>query len=401
MYRGTLMQGRKIAFAAVVVLLPLFSAAQQNKVFYAIGSAEHSSADSHVNVRLYKVNSTDLQVLRSLSVEKKTPGYSSGSVWMQSGMLTAKHDSIILTDSDPGNPMIMRVSTTRLAVANQIDLSSLHIRAAECADHIFVHPMTRLVYFSCDAGSNGNGFAILNVEKSSIVGDYPDLPPIPKWWPNLDLFKPQFSYDYGSNRLYVFGGDVVVLDPENHPVNYIRAREIAAGSKRPTGKFGYTIKSVAVLPNGNLVILVTDAETPTLAIYDPHQRKVLVHWTETHKYQKLETYTDQRTGNPFEKRVERIAQLRLGPVLSHDGSRLFAMSEGDITLWDSQTLQELARFEAPEPPAETQCFYAAPDGRGMWFLSKTGTVYRLDDQTGKVIEKVRLALRPLSLVRER
>src|SRR5207249_3691121 len=205
-----------------------------------------------------------------------------------------------------------------------------------CADHIFVHPVTGLVYFSCDSGSHGNGFAILNAEKSSIAGDFPDLPPTPTRWPNLDLFKPQFSYDYRSNKLYVFGGDVIVLDPLNHPVDYVRARELAVASKLQPGRFAYTIKSVAVLPNGTLAILVTDAQTPTLAIYDPHQRRVLSHWTETHKYQKLETHTDQRTGKPFEKRVQSIAQLRLGPIPSRDGSRLFAMSEGDITVWDSQ-----------------------------------------------------------------
>lgn len=221
----------------------------------------------------------------------------------------------------------MRVSAAGLALENQIDLSSLHIHAAECADHIFVHPVTGLVYFSCDFGSNGNGFAILNVEKSSITEDFRGLPPTPSRWPDLDLFKPQFSYDYQSNRLYVFGGDVIVLDSQNHPVDYIRARELAVASKLKTGRFAYTIKSVAILPNGTLAILVTDAQTPTLAIYDPHQRKVLSHWTETHKYQRLETHTDQRTGKPFEKRVESIAQLRLGPLPLHDGSRLFAMSE--------------------------------------------------------------------------
>lgn len=396
------MRGCKIAFAMLAALLPLLSAAQQqSKVFYTIGSAEHCSADSPSDVRLYEVDSTNLQIVRSLSVERETPGYGSGKVWMQSGMLTAKHDSIILTDSEPGSSRMMRVSAVGLAVEKQIDLSSLHIRAAECADHVFVHPVTELVYFSCDSGSNGNGFAILNMEKSSIAGDFRDLPPTPTRWPNLDLFKPQFSYDYQSNKLYVFGGDVIVLDPQDHPVDYIRARELAVASKLQPGRFAYTIKNVAVLPNGTLAILVTYAQTPTLVIYDPHQRRVLSHWTETHKYQKLETHTDQRTGKPFEKRVESIAQLRLGPVPSRDGSRLFAMSEGDITMWDSQTLQELARFEAPESPAETECFYAAPDGHGMWFISKAGTVYRLDGQTGKVTETIKLSLRLFSLIRER
>lgn len=128
---------------------------------------------------------------------------------------------------------------------------------------------------------------------------------------------------------------------------------------------------------------------------------MLSHWTETHRSQKLETHTDRRTGKPFERRVESIAQLRLGPVPSRDGSRLFAISEGDITVWDSQTLHEVARFEAPELPAEAECFYVAPDGRGMWFISKRGTVYRLDSEIGKVTERVNLPLRPFSLIRER
>lgn len=103
----------------------------------------------------------------------------------------------------------------------------------------------------------------------STVGDFGDFPPTPSGWPNLDLFKPQFSYDYQSDRLYVFGGDVIVLNSQNHPVDYIRARELAGASKLELGRYAYSIENVAVLPNGSLAVLVTDAQTPTLVIYDP------------------------------------------------------------------------------------------------------------------------------------
>lgn len=171
MHGKALLRGGKIAFVRLAALLPLSSVAQQqqNNVFYTIGSAERWSADSPSDVRLYEADSKNVQIVRSLSIERETPGYASGKVWMQSGMLSAKHDSIILTDSEPGSSRMMRVSAAALGIENQIDLSRLHIRAAECADHIFVHPVTGFVYFSCDSGSNGNGFAILNVEKSAVV----------------------------------------------------------------------------------------------------------------------------------------------------------------------------------------------------------------------------------------
>ncbi len=77
------------------------------------------------------------------------------------------------------------------------------------------------------------------------------------------------------------------------------------------------------------------------------------------------------------------------------------MSEGDVILWDSNTLEELDRFDAPEPSCGTQgCFSPAPDGRGMWFVGKSGKVYRLDDHTGRLIEEVKLPFRIINLIRE-
>jgi outer membrane protein assembly factor BamB len=153
---------------------------------------------------------------------------------------------------------------------------------------------------------------------------------------------------------------------------------------------------MALLPNGNLVLLLTSGDVPRLTLYDPANRKVLQAWTETHKYPSTETYVDNTS-----KEVQRIAVLRDGPVPSRDGSRLFAMSEGDVILWDSSTLEELDRFDAPEVARGTEgCFYPAPDGRGMWFLGQSGKVYRLDDHTGKLLEEVKLPFHLISLIRE-
>jgi hypothetical protein len=36
----------------------------------------------------------------------------------------------------------------------------------------------------------------------------------------------------------------------------------------------------------------------------------------------------------------------------------------------------------------------------MWFVGESGKVYRLDDQTGKLIEEVKLPFRLINLIRE-
>jgi hypothetical protein len=161
------------------------------------------------------------------------------------------------------------------------------------------------------------------------------------------------------------------------------------------------IEKMAELAEGKLALLVSDGHTPTLLLYNPLGRKVLQHWTETQKYTEMETYTDSQTGRPSERSVQKIAHLYDGPVPSRDGSHLFAISEGDLILWDSSTLEELDRFAAPEPPDRTdRHIYPAPDGRGMWFVGKGGKVYRLDDHTGKVIEEVKLPFHLSTLIRE-
>jgi hypothetical protein len=47
-----------------------------------------------------------------------------------------------------------------------------------------------------------------------------------------------------------------------------------------------------------------------------------------------------------------------------------------------------------------ECFFLAPDGKGMWFVGQSGKVYRLDDHTGRHIEEVKLPFCLINLIRE-
>jgi hypothetical protein len=367
--------------------------AAQEHVFYALGSPESASKE----VRLYEVDSATLQVVRSLSVQRQTPN--GETVNMTSGMLTGTRDAILLTDGQLQSSSLLRVSAPALESKGQWAMKDFQIQGAMCLDHLFVHPVTSLAYFSCDTGSGGNGFVILDTSRPVVAGDFPHEPPVPSFWPHLSLFRPAFVYASNSKRLFLVGKNVLALDSENHAVDYISVREIAKSANIATVR---EIDNLVVLANGNLVLLTDKHRSPALILYDPVARKVLQHWTETQKYSEKEGYTDSRTGKNEERVVQKIARIRCGPVASLDGSRLFAVSEGDIVLWDANTLEELTRFEAPETPDSNSgdCFHPAPDGRGLWYLGQSGKVYRLDDRTGKFIEEVNLPFHVISIIRE-
>lgn len=383
---------RTLVMAAVFAAMPKGIAAQEH-LFYAFGSPESASKD----VRLYEVDSVRLQVVRSLSVQRQTPN--GETVNMTSGMLTGTRDAILLTDGQLQSSSLLRVSAPALESKGQWAMKDFQIQGAMCLDHVFVHPVTSLAYFSCDTGSGGNGFVILDTSRPVVAGDFPHEPPVPSSWPHLSLFRPAFVYAPNSKRLYLVGKNVLALDSENHAVDYISVREIAKSANIATVR---EIDNLVVLANGNLVLLTDKHRSPALILYDAVAQKVLQHWTETQKYSEKESYTDSRTGKNEERLVQKIARIRCGPVGSRDGSRLFAVSEGDIVLWDANTLEELSRFDAPEPPDSNsgECFHPAPDGRGLWYLGQSGKVYRLDDRTGKFIEEVKLPFHLISLIRE-
>jgi len=384
---------RTLIMAAVFAAAMPMGIAAQEHVFYALGTPESAGKD----VRLYEVDSATLQVARSLSVERQTPG--GETVSMTSGMLTGTRDGILLTDSQLQSSSLLRVSAPALESKGQWAMKDFQIAGAMCLDHVFVHPVTGLAYFSCDTGSGGNGFVIIDTARPAVAGDFPNEPPIPSSWPHLSLFRPTFVYAPNSKRLYLVGKNVLALNTENHAVDYISVRELAKNANLATVR---EIDNLVVLANGNLVLLTDKYRSPALILYDPNARKVLQNWTETQKYGEKESYTDSRTGKNEERIVQKLARILCGPVASRDGSRLLAVSEGDIVSWDANTLEELGRFDAPEPPDSDsgECFHPAPDGRGTWYLGQRGKVYRLDDRTGKFIEEVKWPFRLISLIRE-
>ena len=384
---------RTLVMAAVFAAAMTRGIAAQERVFYALGSPESASKD----VRLYEVDSATLQVVRSLSVQRQT--HSGETLSMTSGMLTGARDAILLTDAQLQSSSLLRVSAPALESKGQWAMKDFQIQGAMCLDHIFVHPVTSLAYFSCDTGRGGNGFVILDTSTPAVAGDFPDAPPVLSSWPRLSLFRPVFVYAPNSKRLYLVGKNVVALDARNQAVDYISVREIAKSANIASVR---EIDNLVVLANGNLVLLTDKQRSPALILYNPDARKVLQHWTETQKYGEKESYTDSRTGKNEERLVQKIARIRCCPVASRDGSRLFAVSEGDIVSWDANTFDELTRFAAPEPLDGDggECFHSAPDSRGTWYLGQNGKVYRLDDRTGKLIEEVKLPFHLISLIRE-
>lgn len=80
-------------------------------------------------------------------------------------------------------------------------------------------------------------------------------------------------------------------------------------------------------------------------------------------------------------------------ALSRDGLRLFASTSttaGPGVVIDTHTLAVLQTPSFPEPAAQ---LVPAPDGHGMWLIAESGNVYRLDEQTGNVVEQVDLPIR--------
>jgi hypothetical protein len=135
-------------FAIFAMLVPLVAFAQQPQVFYAVGSDGQSKSNA-----LYEVDRAIFRAVRSVDV---------GSA--QSGMLSANGRMIVLGDGEFADSTLLQVSAPELVIKNQLDLDTLKVRGADCFDHIFVHPVTNLAYFSCDfgRGETGSSFWILS-----------------------------------------------------------------------------------------------------------------------------------------------------------------------------------------------------------------------------------------------
>ncbi|MGH9738248.1 MAG: hypothetical protein ACRD4X_06625 [Candidatus Acidiferrales bacterium] len=322
-------------------------------------------------------------------------------------MLTGNRDAILLTDAKLRNSTLDRFSAPGLTLYSQMDMGSFDVRGVNCLDHIFVHPVSGLAYFSCDYGSGGDGFVVLDTLQKRVVADYLNGPPLPPSWPKLSILVPRFVYDADARNLFAVGRDAVGLDLQNRPEGYIRAYDVAkaagfnvapifiASIKRSYPP-GYRLDRLVVVPKGNLVLLMHNSFTPVLILYRYATHTVLRTWSQTDNPIGTESGSDRQAHD--------FSRLYCGPTASRNGSRLFAMSGGDIVVWDSSTLQRLSRIPAPEylnsGAYSDQCFAPAPDARGMWFFGKSGKIYRLDDHTGELLGEVKLPFHLISLIRE-
>src|SRR5258708_19582741 len=179
------------------MLFPMLAFEQQAQVFYVIAS-DGQSKDS----KLYEVNRATLSAVRSLDV---------GTA--QSGMLSENGQIIVLADGEFLDSTLWRVSAPDLAIKNQLSMEALKVRGTECFNHTFVHPVTGLAYFSCDFGSRGNGFVILDTLKQAVVPDFPHSPQLPAGWPRLSLSLPQFVYSPKPQKLYFISAHLLFPHP--------------------------------------------------------------------------------------------------------------------------------------------------------------------------------------------
>ncbi len=373
---------RRISLVLIASFLVAASLPAQQQVFYAIGAAQYIPRDPqnpwrnpYRDVRLYEVDAATLRVVRSVSVEKDTPGYGSGKLWMTTGMLTGKRDTIVLSDGELRSSTLMRLAVPDLVVQGQTEIGD--VRASECLDHIFVHPITGLAYFSCDLGSHGNGFVVLNTDKHAVVADLPDGPVLPRGWPRLFLYRPQFVYSSKDQRLYLCGQNVVVLDPQNRAIDYILARDVAQSAGfdvdlKRSFRIAYNIDKMAMLPDGNLVLVMNAHNTPTYF----HRRPVGKACSENLP---ISPWAGAYTGWFACVCHGRRGRSRLGQ--QH--------IRGTRSLGGPGTARQRRRM-----------FFSGARWARNVVRGPSGNVYRLDDHTGKLIERVKLPFSVINLVRE-
>jgi hypothetical protein len=347
-------------------------------------------------------------------------GNSSIGTWQSEspgvGMMTGDRKSIILVDDgDEDRSTLLRVSIPEFKIQSRMDIPTTDMPTdpdgnhVPCLDHIFVHPDTGRTYFSCELSGRTlpAQFEVDPFHSKVVEGGLPKNS------------ATTFQYDHKSQLLYL--NDGTILDSQGRRAGRIDGVQIPGQPK------SYGINDMALLPNGNVVLinhtLGLGVASSKLFLYDPSAHRVLATWAEDR------TYSAEVLGRAQGKNYQQKASVQLPflvrdiPVPSRDGSHLFGIEEtwgryagstpppdGGV-IWDSRTLQILRRWPLPEAPSTEcsrvgtgsgliACFAPAPDGRGMWYFGKSGKIYRLDDHTGDLIEEVKLPFHFISLIRE-
>lgn len=253
-----------------------------------------------------------------------------------------------------GDATVFVLDADRLVLRERFAVAS---RAFPWAGAIFAHPQSGLLYLARVGGSSPREVAIVDPRGRKLL----------KVLKLEGITTNGFAYDATRDRLYVTAAPPAILDPQRQRITgYIRL---------PTS---HSVFEMLFLPGEGRLLMPADTEDPSayrgtrpvLYVYDPGQDRV----------------------------VRRSAALDLrnlvGVALSQDGTRLFAVTSrggepGTAVVIDVRSLTVLHTLTFEEPIGG---FRPSPDGRGMWLTAKSG-VLRLDDQTGQLLEPVRLPFR--------
>lgn len=235
-------------------------------------------------------------------------------------------------------------------------------------DYFFVHPRAESFYFTTTTGSMPDKVIVVQPTSQSVV----------KRLRAPHTVKGGFSFDPKRGWVYVNSSVPFAIDPTTHRIALVLdLKKLLQGPpfNLRQGTFSARGAKLFPLPNGTLLVHphvepVSSQFAPIpsmLLLYDPDRRALLRH-------------------------SESPPILRAS-ALSRDRARLFASTSTKVgagAVIDAQTLTVLHTLTFPEPAKQ---FVPAPDGHGMWLVAESGKVYRLDDQTGQVLEQVDLPFR--------
>lgn len=257
---------------------------------------------------------------------------------------------------------------------NSSDLTlqrAYRLQIGDRQDDFLVHPRTGFFYFTTSGGSMPNKVFIVQ----------PTSPGEAKRFrapPGHTVKKGGFSFDPKREWVYVSSTAPFAIDPKTLRIaSFLDLEKLLIGPPFALRQGTFSIFGAKLFPlaDGTL-LLYPDVEPlsrqfppipPMLLLYDPDRSALL-------------------------RRSESLPALQVA-ALSRDGSRLFASTSskaGTGAVIDTHTLAVLHTPSFPEPAEQ---LVPAPDGQGMWLVADSGKVYRLDDQTGQVLEQVPLPFR--------
>lgn len=281
---------------------------------------------------LYRVDTATKQVLASVKLPKVVLFDLALSADGRQLFALGEWDTVIILDAD------------RLSLQAQFSLYKQHPQTHA----LFAHPKSGLLYLAVGGGKSPKEIRIVDPRAHKVA----------KMLKLESIITRGFIYDPSRDRLYVTAAPPAIINPSVQRITgYIKLPSLDTIFWLLLGKAGRQL----FLSDGG----------SNLYVYDVDQARVSRRAT----LSGLRTFRD--------------------PALSHDGARIFAATSpypdpGTAVVLDTNTLTILHTLTFSDT---VKHFVPAPDGQGMWMVTVGGEVYRLDDQTGQVLEPVPLPFR--------